>query len=476
MRALFSFLALLVLCCAAPPAATAADGGPGPGKPIWPRKGQLDKHLWTKAMSIQSRMWEHLSPEGLLVVRHRRGASPADLSHDALDMPDAAMWTGCYAASQACRWAVTRDPDALAQVRHLAKGMVALQEVTGVRGRFARNVGVPQTANPGEKSQASPTGSGYWMRDDTSRDQLVGMTLGWYFIGRFMEDPHLRATAARQLGDIARRLYTDGMWMRDSRGGKTKHGELRQDVQFLPMIQNGTLASIGYATVVAAAHLNPQDTYLQEIVSHLSREEWDEAVANQFTFFRGRVTSPNVNMCVISLMVLSMTPNARTKLGRWIGKGMRALRKATVGWWNAGFCSCFLMAGAMPEQTRFLLGETRATLHGMPEREEPRILLQNYRGRSPAPIWQRQPSSWYWTNDVAWFHIWKPDPEGTLGGVYWTGADYLFAYWIARKADQLIPVVGPGKEPHLHPCAMSYPRWMPNGVYPETPPPTAAPR
>ena len=126
-------IALCLLLGAPAPDAQAAKGGPGPGKPIWPKKGQLDKHLWTKAMSIQSRMWHHLSPEGVLVVRHRRGASAADLSHDALDMADAAVWTGCYAAAQVCRWRVTRDPDALAQVRHLAKGMAALSTVTGGR-------------------------------------------------------------------------------------------------------------------------------------------------------------------------------------------------------------------------------------------------------------------------------------------------------------------------------------------------------
>jgi hypothetical protein len=451
-------LSLVLPLGASSNSASAADGGPGPGKPLWPKKGQLDKHLWTKAMSIQSRMWQHLSPEGLLIVRHRRDAGPAELSHDALDMADAAMWTGCYAASQACRWSVTRDPDALAQVRHLAAGMEALQQVTGVTGRFARNVGVPQTATPGEKSRPSPTGSGKWMRDDTSRDQLVGMTVGWYFIGRFMEDAALKALAAKQLGDISRRLHADGMWIRDHTGGKTKHGELRADVQFLPMIKNGTLASIGYATACAAAHLNPTDAHLQEIVADLGRRGFDDAVANQFTFVQGRVTSPNVNMVAISLMVLALTPNARTKLGIWIGKGMRAIRHATVGWWNAGICSCFLLSGAISPSTPQLLGEIRATLHAMPEREEPRILVEQYRARKVAPIWQRQPSSWYWTNDVAWFHIWKPG--GTLGGVYWTGADWLFAYWLARAAGALVPVVGPGKEPTKHPCVMDYPTWM----------------
>ena len=31
---------------------------------------------------------------------------------------------------------------------------------------------------------------------------------------------------------------------------------------------------------------------------------------------------------------------------------------------------------------------------------------------------------------------------------------------IARMAGELVPVVGPGREPEKHPCAMAYPAWM----------------
>lgn len=459
MRRLLLPLLLLLCFSAGTEPASAADGGPGPGKPIWPKPGQLDKHLWTKAMSIQSRMWHHISPEGLLIVRHTRGADAAQLSHEALDMADAAVWTGCYAAAQVCRWHVTRDPDALAQVRRLAEGMTALSTVTGVKGAFARNVGRPKSFPPGEKSIPSPTKNGQWMRDDTSRDQLVGMTLGWYFIGRYMEDPQLKALAAQQLGNISRKLHADGMWMRNHKGGRTKHGELRPDVQFLPMVRNGTLASIGLATAVGAAQLNPTDAHLQAVVADLSKKGYARAVANQFTFFRGRVTSPNVNMVAMSLLVLALSPHSKTRLGIWVSQGMHAVRQATVGWWNAGFCACFLLSGVMPRQRGQLLGEIRATLHGLPDREQPRKLVRQYRGREVAPIWQRQPSSWYWTNDVAWFHIWKPSDKLSSFQM-WTGADWLFAYWLTRMARELIPKVGPGREPEKHPCAMDYPPWM----------------
>ncbi|MDJ0973565.1 MAG: hypothetical protein QNJ98_03830, partial [Planctomycetota bacterium] len=133
---------LLVLCLGASPT-EARDGGPGPARPLWPKPGRTDAMLYEKAMTLQAQMWHHISPEGLLVYRHPRGAGPAELSNESIDRADAAIWTGCYAAAQACRWHVTGDADALAQVKVLAEGLANLSRVTGVTGRLARNVGVP---------------------------------------------------------------------------------------------------------------------------------------------------------------------------------------------------------------------------------------------------------------------------------------------------------------------------------------------
>jgi hypothetical protein len=48
----------------------------------------------------------------------------------------------------------------------------------------------------------------------------------------------------------------------------------------------------------------------------------------------------------------------------------------------------------------------------------------------------------------------KPTPI-----VYWTGADWLFAYWLARAAGELKPRTGPGAEPGAHPIAAPRPVW-----------------
>ncbi|MDA1195918.1 MAG: hypothetical protein O2894_12130, partial [Planctomycetota bacterium] len=435
----------------------ARSGGPGPQAPIWPPAGKTDRMLYEKACTLQAQMWSHISPEGLLIVRHPRGADGAALSREALFRSDACMWTGCYAAAQACRWYVTHDPDALEQVRFLARGMAALSTVTGTKGAFARNLGRPTTPGEGEDVTRSTAMDGYWFRADVSRDQLAGLTMGWAFIGRFMEDEALRRLAGDQIRDIALRLVQDKMWLRDHRGNKTEYGELRTDIPFVPFIRNGALAAIGLAPLVAAADLNPADDYVGRALRDLDRGGWDEAQASQNTQLPMVVNSSNVNMVTVALLVNAISSQRDGRPAHYAKRGMAELRGATVGWWNAGTCACFLL-GDMPGDKRTLRGEIRATLHGMPAQEEPRALVREWRQNRAAPIWMRQVSSWHWTNDVSHFHEWKPATE-LPDTVYWTGADWLFAYWVARAAQELIPIVGAGASPREHHIEAVRPPW-----------------
>ena len=457
MRALLPLLLLASLVAVPAAPAEARDGGPGPQRPIWPPKGTNDAMLYTKACTLQSQMWKHLSPEGLLIVAHPRGADGAALSREALFRSDACMWTGCYAAAQACRWHVTRDPDALAQVRFLAKGMKALQDVTGSPGHFARNLGRPTKPGEGEQVTKSPSMPGYWFRSDVSRDQLAGITLGWYFVGRFMEDPQLKQLAAQQMRAIALTLYNDKMWLRDHLGNQTEYGELRPDVKFVPFRKNGALAAIGLATLIAAADLNPTCVDCARALRRLDQKGWDEALPTQNTELSSLVNSSNVQMVTISLLVIAMSAQRKGRPAHYAKKGMVALRRATVGWWNAGTCAMYLL-GDMHGDKRTLRGEFRATLHALPDREMPRRLVRAWKANKVAPITMRQPSSWYWTNDVTHHHKWEPAEK--LGDrVIWTGADWLFAYWLGRAAGEFQPLVGPGSKPRTHHIVSHRPDW-----------------
>src|SRR5882672_3866866 len=74
-----------------------------------------DRLLYERAVRVGRNVaTRHVTPEGLLAYEHRQGATAAQLSHDGVGMADTAIWSGCYAASVACRYAVTHDPEALA--------------------------------------------------------------------------------------------------------------------------------------------------------------------------------------------------------------------------------------------------------------------------------------------------------------------------------------------------------------------------
>lgn len=453
-------IVLITLGAVAVPA-HARDGGPGPQRPLWPKPGRTDAMLFEKAMTLQAQMWHHISPEGLLVYRHPRGAGAAALSNESIDRADAAIWTGCYAAAQACRWHVTGDADALAQVRALAQGLVNLSRVTGVPGRLARNVGVPLKTPvvPGQFEgpvRPSPAVEGWWSRTDVSRDQLAGVVLGWALIARYVKEPEIQAQAKQQMKQIALRLDADGMWLRDERGSKTEYGELRKDVKYLPMRKNGSYAAIGLAPIIVAADLNRDTPFLQHLVERYDKHGWDDALVEQNTQLRELVNSSNVNMTALALLCIAL--GERPKEAGRARAGMWQLRRATVGWWNAGICACWLLGGLERDRAR-LLGEIRSTLHRMPDRERPRTLVRQFKRYAVAPIDQRQPSAWHWTNNVRHFHIWKPGGE-LPDEVMYTGADWLFAYWLTRAAGALTPRTGPGARRETSRCEVDYPPWM----------------
>src|SRR5438105_2550262 len=81
-------------------AAPSPPSTPAPPSPLDPR----DRLLYERALRVgRAVSRRHVSPEGVLAYIHRPGATPEQLSHDALLKADTAIWTGCYAASVACR-------------------------------------------------------------------------------------------------------------------------------------------------------------------------------------------------------------------------------------------------------------------------------------------------------------------------------------------------------------------------------------
>ncbi len=448
-----------------PVLASAAEGArrrnaPGQGRALVPLASRTDDMLARRAARIQAKMAAHISPEGLLVYRHTRGASPSRLSHEALGGADTAIWSGCYAAAQACRYHVTRDPAALAELRRLAHGLALLSRVTGRPGRLVRTVGRQfPGVGIGKKLAASPNHPGLTFRYDVSRDQLAGVCIGWACILKFVDDPEIRSLAVQAITEIAHTLRDDDMWLRDHRGKRTEHGELRHDVQVLKMVKNGSYAAMGLAPfVMAQAHNSSATNYRR--MRRLIKSGYRDALAEQLTWFGPFLSASNVNMA--SLALLSVALHADAKTARAAQRGLARLRERTRGWWHGAICATSLL-GRAPVRAGATVDELRVCLHVLGEEEVPPAGATRTESSGITRINHRVPSTW----------VWKSSPRtlyrASAGNarhptLTHTRADWLFAYWLARAAGYLTPSSGvraslrPLPRPTQIPADISSPR------------------
>lgn len=423
---------------AALPAIDASPSHAGP-RPTDPRDAMLLARAERVGRNVVER---HLTPEGLLAYIHRRDATPAQLSHDCLDRADTAIWSGCYAASVACRYHVSRDAASLALARRVAAGLEMLSKVTGVEGAIARSAGRAIPGEPlGPKVVPSPLGGGFMYRRDASRDALSGIVLGWTCLAKFVDDAEVRYVAGRNLEAIARRLYKGGMAVREPGGEKTKHGDI--DAHVGPF-ENGSHAAIGSAAILAGARFSgAQD--LWDAWDRLCDKGWDDAIDGQQTWVGGKVLhASNVNMAHHGLLVVALLDEGRAK--RNAMAALREFRRASDGWGNAGLIAMALLAGQQVSRDESV-AELRRTLLAMPAQEVPWKGTWIEERRGPVPFDRRPINCWAWKQDANREEMGREtavlDPKDTF-----TRADYLFAYWLARAAGELTP--GPA-DPTLPP-------------------------
>ncbi len=404
-----------------------AQAGPRPTDP-------RDAALYARAVRIGRNVVErHLTPEGILAYIHRRDATPAQRSHDCLDRADTAIWSGCYAASVACRYAVMRDAESLALARRVAAGLELLSKVTGVDGAIARSAGRAIPGEPlGPKVVPSPLGGGYRYRRDASRDALSGIVLGWTCLAKFVDDAEVRFVAGRNMEAIARRLYQGGMAVREPGGEKTKHGDL--DAHVGPF-ENGSHAAIGSAAVLAGATFSGAED-LWAAWRRLCDKGWDDAIDGQQTWVGGKVLhASNVNMAHHGLLAVALLDQGRAK--RNAMAGLREFRRATEGWGNGGLIAMALLAGQQVGRDESV-GELRRTLLDMPAEEGPWKGTWIEERKGPVPFHRRPVNCWAWKQDANREEMGREnavlDPKDTF-----TRADFLFAYWLARAAGELTP-------------------------------------
>jgi hypothetical protein len=192
----------------------------GPDPPPRPRDGRLRR----KAEQFESAMEHHLTPEGLVLTERLIDPDP----EDPLNAQDAAIWTGCYVAAEACRWLVTRDSGARARLDRSLRGHTS-PDATGVPGVLARMVKRTPAPVPGEKPawrQGVDGMAAYRWMGDVSVDQYAGVFFGYAAAHEAVEDAAARTAIADRVGRLVDRLIDHGWRIVDADGRPTKHSDL----------------------------------------------------------------------------------------------------------------------------------------------------------------------------------------------------------------------------------------------------------
>jgi len=137
-----------------------------------------------KAAHYQYLMEKYHVREGFTTIREL--TVKHDMESGSVEISDNdGLWTGCYAAAQALRYAVTGEDEALALARRSMRAMLKLNYVTGIPGFPARAI-----RRPGEKGYGN--GDEEWhaatdeigeleWKGETSSDEIMGHFFGLCF-------------------------------------------------------------------------------------------------------------------------------------------------------------------------------------------------------------------------------------------------------------------------------------------------------
>ena len=180
--------------------------------------------LEQKAAAFEERVTLRHDRYGMVADSHL--AKAGDLSSNVLEANDNdGLWTAMYGAGECLRYAVTKNPDALARARKAIEAVLFLEEVTGVPGLPARSYVKAGDARPKD-------GTWHWTADkqiqwkgDISSDEIVGHFFLLSTAYDLLPDQALKArmaTAARLMMDY---IITHGYNLIDVTGKPTTWGK-----------------------------------------------------------------------------------------------------------------------------------------------------------------------------------------------------------------------------------------------------------
>ncbi|HUU01495.1 MAG TPA: hypothetical protein VM425_08660 [Myxococcota bacterium] len=211
-------------------------GGPVDGGPDfdWPACDEISAtvSLAAKAAYFDKVSRErHLAGDGLL--RNINLSENLESVENWHHVENTILWSGMYIASQAFRYAVTRESVAQENAKTVVAALRQLTDVTGVRGLYGRSFAKPGVSYNYDGSgttswTASPDANhiGWWYRNDVSKDGYDGLMFGYAAAMEHFDDQQLLTDIRRLLTEIGDHLTANGLQIIGADGHVTEHGAL----------------------------------------------------------------------------------------------------------------------------------------------------------------------------------------------------------------------------------------------------------
>lgn len=143
------------------------------------------------------------------------------------DSDNDGLWTSMYLASQALRYAVTKDPEALQNTRESLDAMNRLFTINPVKGFAARSferTGNKQQLSDSEHWQKSPSKDWDW-KATTSSDEAIGHIFAYGVVAELVDDKAVKAQAISLIDSMMTHVIENDWYLVDFDGKPTLWGK-----------------------------------------------------------------------------------------------------------------------------------------------------------------------------------------------------------------------------------------------------------
>lgn len=204
----------------------------------WPKCTSVpsDKTLAEKAAYFDMVAKErHLAPDGL--IRNIYLNEDLETVEKYYHVPSTMLWTGMYLASQAFRYAVTKDKEIIQTAKKILEGLHNNMLVTGHAGLYGRSHSRPDVNYAGDTS-GNPTWAdspaegfeGWRFNFDVSKDSYDGLFFGYAVAWLLFDDPEIKSAIKDRLQELMDEFIGNGLQIKDyiknPEGEVTEHGRL----------------------------------------------------------------------------------------------------------------------------------------------------------------------------------------------------------------------------------------------------------